>query len=460
MVISTYPYDVSDEDTEDSAPYGAVASVKIQPNRESIGVNDVHHFPRTTSPPSGAQREKTIAPKKPGQKPLSAYDLWIYHNTLKTQQERGNADDRSDSKQDMEVGRIYEKSKWRQRRNRRRMILLGVMFIGLLIVLASISVGLVRRARHSLTKDPPMEQSSKIPPSSIVLNSNSYMEPGAYVYSPNRQYKSGLSETGNFVLTDKLGNILWSTETGGGVRLFLQSDGNLVLKDTSKQTVWKSQTHANEGAVLVVDDAGMISIVSNAGTKVWLNGIPRGSYNGPSSADLTFPTRGIFYYPWFPGTFEVNGAPVKFEPSLGRYSSSDPKIAQAHVDAMEYAHINLSIASWWGPDTHLERARLTMLMDTTIAMGSPLKWSIYHEDGQDNPSTESIKTDLDYLKKWFAWHSAWAHVDGRPVIFVYNDGGCDVISRWMAASNGEWYVVLKLFPGFEDCPEQPDHWVS
>jgi len=43
---------------------------------------------------------------------------------------------------------------------------------------------------------------------------------------------------------------------------------------------------------------------------------------------------------------------------------------------------------------------------------------------------------------------------------VWNAGGCDIADRWMAASNGEWYVVLKIFPGFEGCTTQPDNWVS
>jgi hypothetical protein len=101
-----------------------------------------------------------------------------------------------------------------------------------------------------------------------------------------------------------------------------------------------------------------------------------------------------------------------------------------------------------------------MLMDETIAMGSSLKWSVYHENEQNQPPTELIRKDMDYLKKWFAWHPAWAHVEGRPVIFVYNDVGCDVVTRWMDASNGEWYVVLKIFPKYLDCRRQPDHWVS
>jgi len=96
-------------------------------------------------------------------------------------------------------------------------------------------------------------------------------------------------------------------------------------------------------------------------------------------------------------------------------------------------------------------------------MASSMKWTVYHETERDyDAPPEKLREDLNYLKKWFAWHPAWAHIDGKPVIFVYNEGssgnGCDVIDRWNAASNHEWYVVLKLFKGFRDCPDSPDSW--
>lgn len=101
------------------------------------------------------------------------------------------------------------------------------------------------------------------------------------------------------------------------------------------------------------------------------------------------------------------------------------------------------------------------MLDELTAAGSNVKLSFYHEDERDQrPTPAQIKADMDYLKKWYAWHPAFAHVDDRPVIFVFNRSGCEIAERWMAASNNEWYVVLKLFPGFEDCAVQPDHWVS
>jgi hypothetical protein len=74
--------------------------------------------------------------------------------------------------------------------------------------------------------------------------------------------------------------------------------------------------------------------------------------------------------------------------------------------------------------------------------------------GKFTLSTQRIEEDLDYLKKWFAWHPAWAHIDQRPVIFVYTVGGCEVADRWMQARGSEWYVVLKVFEGFKDYQAQ------
>jgi hypothetical protein len=164
-------------------------------------------------------------------------------------------------------------------------------------------------------------------------------------------------------------------------------------------------------------------------------------------------------YSWFPETWTVNGDFAKFEPSLGFYNSGHRQVVQAHIDAMDYSRADLSIASWWGPGTNLDRSRITLLMDETIAMESQIKWSVYYEEEREEDAPpDAIREDLDYLKKWFAWHPAFAHIDGRPVIFVYNEKGCNVADRWVEANDGEWYVVLKLFKGFRNCANQPDSW--
>lgn len=192
---------------------------------------------------------------------------------------------------------------------------------------------------------------------------------------------------------------------------------------------------------------------------IWMQGTPRGTYTGPSSPDMQYPLRGIFYYPWYPETWEVNGKQAKFIPDLGMYSSDDPTVIEEHIDALEYAYVDISIASWWGPGATQELARMNLLMDKTVEMKSQIKWTAYYEDEMfENPSVETIRNDLQYLKDWMAWHPTWAHMDGKPVVFVYNEAGCDVVQRFMDGAQGEWYVVMKLFKGYKFCSVQPNHW--
>lgn len=249
--------------------------------------------------------------------------------------------------------------------------------------------------------------------------------------------------------------------------LFMQSDGNVVLRAANFTTLWTTNSGKNWGAYLILDNDGQVAIVLDEEgpngediiTRLWYDGRPKGFYpkTPPTRQNLEFPVRGIFYYPWFPETWTIKKQPTKFNATLGKYSSGRTAIFDAHLDALEYARIDLGIASWFGPNTNLDRGRISNLLQRSPPT---MKWTVYHEDELGyNPDGTEIQADLDYLKYWFAWHDSWAHVDGRPVIFVYNEpNDCSVSERWMRAARGEWYVVLKLFRGFTNCPVQPDSW--
>ena len=100
------------------------------------------------------------------------------------------------------------------------------------------------------------------------------------------------------------------------------------------------------------------------------------------------------------------------------------------------------------------------MLDETVAQGSSIKWTVYYEDEKKLDKTvDQLVIDLEYLKKWFAWHESWAHKDGKPVIFIWNESECEVADRWAnAASEAGWYVVLKLFGKYDKCKTQPDSW--
>jgi hypothetical protein len=64
----------------------------------------------------------------------------------------------------------------------------------------------------------------------------------------------------------------------------------------------------------------------------------------------------------------------------------------------------------------LDKARITQLMDETVAQGSSIKWTVYHEDERNrDASVDELVADLEYLEEWFAWHPAFAHIDGKPI---------------------------------------------
>ena len=134
----------------------------------------------------------------------------------------------------------------------------------------------------------------------LVLERNQYLERGDFVISPSGDFAVGLDKSGNFLLKDKASRTIWSAATSGATRVYLQSDGNLIVKDSRNQGLWSTRTYGNNGATLVVDDGGRIAIVVES-TAVWFAGIPRRNFQEPSppNASLSFPTRAIFYYPWY-----------------------------------------------------------------------------------------------------------------------------------------------------------------
>lgn len=179
------------------------------------------------------------------------------------------------------------------------------------------------------------------------------------------------------------------------------------------------------------------------------------------ASNVTFPVRAAFYYPWFPETWTVRGQHVRYNPSLGYYNSSDAAVARAHVRQLQYGRIEVAIASWWGRGTHFESTRLPLLLNTTGSLASPLKWSVYYEqEGGADPSVAALSSDLSYLATRYARHDSYARVAGKPVIFVYNanDSNCEVATRWKQATSSNWYVVLKVFPGYTTCADQPNAW--
>jgi calcineurin-like phosphoesterase family protein len=208
--------------------------------------------------------------------------------------------------------------------------------------------------------------------------------------------------------------------------------------------------------------------------------------------NLPTPTRGAFYYPWFPETWsppsgQTDNPWTKFTPSLcssptscANYDSSSQTIVDGHIAALDYGKFGLGIASWFGPQSqtggsHNENTRIPLVLDQTQKKSRTLKWALYYEcEGTANgcpngpdPTSSQIQSDLSYVMNTAKYtdHLNYAYKDGKPVIFVYaaNDQGCtapgNVIERWSQFFS-DWYVVMKVLDNtdWRSCSPQPGSW--
>jgi len=236
----------------------------------------------------------------------------------------------------------------------------------------------------------------------------------------------------------------WSTVSGPGTVSF--SDGSSLgpLVNFSAVGSYVLRLSSFDGALTHSDDI-----------KIMVQPDPT------EHSNLTFPIRAAFYYPWFPQTWTVNGAHVFYHPSSGYYDSGDQEIVDSHIASLDFAKVDVGIISWWGPTAQQETEHVPLLLNRTNALGSDLKWGIYYEkEGLGNPSVAELKTDLAYLQTRYTDSQAYAHVNDRPVLFVYNadDLDCSIVEKWLQATAGNWYLVLKVFPNYQSCANQPDSW--
>lgn len=206
-------------------------------------------------------------------------------------------------------------------------------------------------------------------------------------------------------------------------------------------------------AVAVAAVAAALSFSASAAT-------PRAATPRAIRAAAPAPLRAAFYYPWFPQTWHDDD---QFHPTLGRYSSDQRSTVGTHIKEMKYAGLGAAIISWWGRGEQHEDTRVPLLLRQSAKLGFHIA-PYYEPAGQSpTPTTDQISSDLSYLHGYVdRFPGSFLTVRGKPVIFVYNavDASCADVRRWSRATHRfrDWYVSLKVFPGFADCTRQPSTW--
>jgi len=107
------------------------------------------------------------------------------------------------------------------------------------------------------------------------LSSGQQLNLNQYIESSNKNYRFYLQGDGNLVFRNMQTSVaIWSSATNGknGVRLNMQSDGNLVLYTAANKAVWASGTTASGiTPKLVINDNGTLQLYHNSTVK-WQQG--------------------------------------------------------------------------------------------------------------------------------------------------------------------------------------------
>jgi hypothetical protein len=221
--------------------------------------------------------------------------------------------------------------------------------------------------------------------------------PGQSLQSDNRLYTLMMQSDGNVVLRDSESKPLWRTGTGGGQfdprDFIMQTDGNLVLYDTSGRWHWASKTQGNPGAFLnVQNDGNLVVYRAGSATETANNALWAAGTNVPpppppltlhtvvdnretlnvGNADLFSITAGMILNP----PAGQDGV-VTSRTEQGSWSEVGPGGCGGHPVTVN-AHIEANWGSgpgWNWPD--LQQAFATTLWTVMQAMGNPTAYQNY-----------------------------------------------------------------------------------
>lgn len=160
--------------------------------------------------------------------------------------------------------------------------------------------------------------------------------------------------------------------------------------------------------------------------------------------------------------------PTAFDPANELYSASNYNTFKWQVSKIAESKIEVAIGSWWGQGTKEDKAFDSIINSYMAKSDNPypnLRWAMYYEqEGFSDPSVTQLVSDLNYIKTKYAASPYFLKINGKPVMFVYagaNDVPGTMTQRWKEANSqvgNTFYIVLKVFPGFQTDPNQPDSW--
>jgi hypothetical protein len=119
-----------------------------------------------------------------------------------------------------------------------------------------------------------------------TLSANQSLLANEKLTSSDGSYTFNVQSDGNLVLRNSGGTALWVSRSNGtsGNRLTMQGDGNLVLYTNSGTAVWKTATSGSNAIKVVMQSDGNLVMRTSTGSAVWSTGT-----SGGKPADMIKP---------------------------------------------------------------------------------------------------------------------------------------------------------------------------
>lgn len=161
---------------------------------------------------------------------------------------------------------------------------------------ASLAVTVMLAGCYAAVDDSGMEMASSMPDAEVggreealLAGCDDTLLVNEYLVSPNGQYRLYMQGDGNLVLRNvATQRALWASGTNGksAIKLVLQTDGNLVLYTASGTPVWSTATVGQSSDSLRVNDNGSLVLYAGS-TVVWsANGSSSLSTNATANSQL------------------------------------------------------------------------------------------------------------------------------------------------------------------------------
>lgn len=146
---------------------------------------------------------------------------------------------------------------------------------------------------------------------------------------------------------------------------------------------------------------------------------------------------GAYYYPWYDSDGRhwdsgYHGKSADLTPSLGEYSSRDPKVVSKHIEWTNDLGIDHLICSWWGPQSWEDETLLRHVLPIIEKEDDAPKFCLLYEtagilgldpevgiDFDLRGNSRELAEHIHYIARNYFSHPSYLKIDGKPVIYLY-----------------------------------------